>query len=61
MPAVDERTLPDVIDSILKQNQQMKLAGMLQGAGISLTIGKPGEGATATSTSSSASRPTRPC
>jgi hypothetical protein len=34
-----------VIDSILKvQDRQMKLAGMLQGAGISLTIGKPGEG-----------------
>jgi hypothetical protein len=34
-----------VIDSILKlQDRQMKLAGMLQGAGISLTIDKPGEG-----------------
>jgi hypothetical protein len=35
-----------VIDSILTvQNQQMKLAGMLQGAGISVSIGgKPGSG-----------------
>jgi len=38
MPLVDETTPRDVIDSILK------LAGMLQGAGISLTIGKPGKG-----------------
>ena len=45
LPLVDETAPRDVIDSILKvQNQQMKLAGMLQGAGISLTIGKPGEG-----------------
>jgi hypothetical protein len=45
MPLVDETAPRDVIDSILKvQDRQMKLAGMLQGAGISLTIGKPSEG-----------------
>jgi plasmid maintenance system antidote protein VapI len=45
MPLVDETAPRDVIDSILKvHDRQMKLAGMLQGQGISLTIGKAGEG-----------------
>jgi len=45
MPLMDETAPRDVLDGILKvQQQQMKLAGMLQGAGISLSIGKPGTG-----------------
>ena len=45
MPLVDETAPRDVIDSILKvQNQQMKLAGMLRGGGISVSIDRPGEG-----------------
>jgi hypothetical protein len=45
MPLVDETAPRDVIDSILKvQDRQMKLAGMLQGVGVSINIGKPGEG-----------------
>jgi len=45
MPLVDETAPRDVIDSILKaQNQQMKLAGMLQGSSVSINLGKGGEG-----------------
>ena len=45
MPLVDDTAPRDVIDSILKvQDRQMKLAGMLQGVGVSINIGKPGEG-----------------
>ena len=61
MPLVDETAPRDVIGSILKvQDRQMKLAGMLQGAGVSINIGKPAR-ATAKRTSSCASRPTRRC
>src|SRR5215510_14151617 len=45
MPLMDVTAPRDVLDGILKvQQQQMKLAGMLQGAGISLSVGKPGTG-----------------
>jgi transposase-like protein len=45
MPLMDETALKDILDCILKvQQQQMKLAGMLQGNSVSINIGKPGEG-----------------
>jgi len=40
MPLMDETAPKDILDGILKvQAQQMKLAGMLQGSGISLSFG----------------------
>jgi hypothetical protein len=61
MPLMDETARRDVLDGTLKvEEQQMKLAGMLQGSGISVSIGK-GIGMTATRTSLSGSRPMRPC
>jgi transposase-like protein len=45
MPLMDETARRDVLDDILKvQAQQMKLAGMLQGGGISVSVGRPGQG-----------------
>jgi hypothetical protein len=45
MPLMDQTAPRGVLDGILKvQAQQMKLAGMLQGAGLSVSIGKPGSG-----------------
>jgi hypothetical protein len=49
MPLMDEtaRKPKDILDCILKAQQQMKLAGMLQGSGgISVSIGKSDEGNT---------------
>jgi len=45
-PLMDETAPKDILDGILKvQQQQMKLAGLLQGSGgISVSVGKPGEG-----------------
>ena len=42
MPLMDETAPKDILDGILKvQQQQMKLAGLLQGSGgISLSFGK---------------------
>jgi hypothetical protein len=41
MPRMDETAPKDILDGILKvQAQQMKLAGMLNGGGISLSFGK---------------------
>ena len=49
----------DILGGILKvQQQQMKLTGLLQGRGISVSIGKPGEG-DSERTLSCASRPMR--
>jgi hypothetical protein len=40
MPRMDETAPKDILDGILKvQAQQMKLAGMLNGGGISLSFG----------------------
>ena len=40
-PLIDETAPKDILDGILKvQAQQMKLAGMLQGNGFSLSFGK---------------------
>jgi transposase len=45
MPLMDETAPKDILGGILKvQQQQMKLTGLLQGRGISVSIGKPGEG-----------------
>src|SRR5258708_1606534 len=45
MPLMDETAPRDILDGILKvQQQQMKLAGMLQSGGISVSVGRPGEG-----------------
>jgi hypothetical protein len=45
MPLMDETVPRDVLDGILKvQAHQMKLAGMLQSGGISVSVGRPGEG-----------------
>jgi len=44
-PLMDETAPKDILGGILKvQQQQMKLTGLLQGRGISVSIGKPGEG-----------------
>jgi hypothetical protein len=41
MPLMDETASKDILDGILKvQAQQMKLAGMLQGNGFSLSFGR---------------------
>jgi hypothetical protein len=45
MPLMDETAPKDILDGILKvQAQQMKLAGMLQGSGLTVSVGRPGEG-----------------
>jgi hypothetical protein len=45
LPLIDETVPRDVVDSLLKvQNPQLRLMGMLQGAGITVNIGKPASG-----------------
>ena len=61
MPLMDETAPKDILGGILKVRQQQMKLGSLQGSGgISVSIGNPAR-ATATRTSSCASRPMRRC